>query len=125
MTWSALIEETYRAWIGAGLVIAAVAVFVCTVLAAERRANRRKRPATLSPADVERDRLAAAGREVLHLDERDLRPPTQLERILRDHQDAETLRAALNEEADRQVFNGRQPAAYADDLHDVFPKENE
>lgn len=121
MTWKTLIEavaeETHRAWIGAGLVIAAIAVLACTIRAAELRIARRKRRSALSPADAERKRLVAAGREALGLD--------QLERILRDYQDAETLRAALNEEADRQTLNGRQPAAYRDDLHDVFPEEGD
>jgi cell division protein FtsL len=47
------------------------------------RTRKPRRRAAHVRARAEQERLASAATEALHLDERDLRPPTQLERVER------------------------------------------
>jgi hypothetical protein len=100
--------------LGTGLLIGAVAFFAFGVALHERKTRKAERRARNVQARAEQEHLAGATVRELHLDERDVHPPTQLERV---------LRAALTEEAGRQTLNGRQPAAYRDDVHDVFEED--
>lgn len=95
------------------VVAAGIAIAFGVVAHERKRANTDRRTRRVR-ADVEQEHRIDAGREALGLDQRDIHPPNQLERV---------LRAALTEEAGRQTLNGRQPAAYRDDLHDVFEED--
>ncbi|MEU4224358.1 hypothetical protein AB0F17_08695 [Nonomuraea sp. NPDC026600] len=91
------------------LLLAALAASGWVAAAAFRRLRREQQAVAEIRARSVVDQWNEAGAHAVN------RPPTRLQRLLDEHEEEETLRRALSDEADERTL--------FDDLHDAFPEE--
>ena len=102
--------DSLNAWF-VTLLLGALVASGWTAAAAFRRLRREQQAVAEIRSRALLDQWNEAGAHAVN------RPRTRLQRLLDEHEEAETLRRALADEADQRTL--------FDDLYDAFPKEEE